>query len=68
MSDERKLILKMLQENRISIEEAEKLLGALDSPASSQSSSSTSSSSANKDSILDQAGPKVEQFMGLFPL
>lgn len=66
MSDERKLILKMLQENRISVEEAEKLLGALDSPASQhqESKSQAGGPQAGKDSILEQAGPKVEQFMG----
>lgn len=75
MSQDRKLILKMLQENRISIEEAEQLLSALDNKASagpSAESSSTGRESSNSNifdkagPLFDKAGPKMEQMMGTF--
>ncbi len=56
MSEDRKLILKMLQENRISVEEAEQLLSATDKKGPSVS--------GMKDDLFNKTGPKVEQFMG----
>lgn len=54
MSEDRKLILKMLQENRITIEEAERLLKATDDKRGPQ---------ASEDTIFDRTAPKVEQFV-----
>ena len=56
MSEDRKLILKMLQENRISVEEAEQLLSATDKKGPSVS--------GMKDELFNKTGPKMEQFMG----
>lgn len=61
MSEERKLILKMLQENRISIDEADQLLGALENKTGPKASSSSSSS---QDNIFNKTAPKMEQLMG----
>lgn len=69
MSD-RKLILKMLQENRISIEEAEQLLSALETksapetPRENAQSNPASQIFEKAGPIFDKAGPKVEQMMG----
>ena len=56
MSEDRKLILKMLQENRISVEEAEQLLSATEKKGPSVS--------GMKDELFNKTGPKMEQFMG----
>ena len=56
MSDDRKLILKMLQENRITIEEAERLLKATEDKA-------PGSSRAPEDTLFDRTAPKVEHFV-----
>ncbi len=56
MSEDRKLILKMLQENRITIEEAERLLKATEDkmPGASRGS---------EDTLFDRTAPKVEHFV-----
>ncbi|PKL76646.1 MAG: hypothetical protein CVV27_09220 [Candidatus Melainabacteria bacterium HGW-Melainabacteria-1] len=74
MSEERKLILKMVQENRISVDEAEQLLSALDgggqrSGTGSAKSTDGEKSSAGRESgptnsVFDKAKPQVEQMMG----
>ncbi len=56
MSEDRKLILKMLQENRITIEEAERLLKATEGGGSS-------GSRRPEDTLYDRTAPKVEQFV-----
>jgi len=69
---ERKLILKMLQENRISIEEADALLSAMEpkgtaGPAGGEAPPEhppASSQSNPASQIFEKAGPKVEQMMG----
>lgn len=66
MAQDRKLILKLLQENRISIEEAEQLLSALENKGSSESTGSTGSFSGAAGQLFDKAGPKMEQMMGTF--
>jgi DUF4097 and DUF4098 domain-containing protein YvlB len=60
MSEERKLILKMLQENRINVDEAEQLLSALENKGTSAQAPREGSN------LFDKAGPKVEQMMGTF--
>lgn len=68
MSEERKLILKMLQENRITIDEAEKLLDALQGKSSSQAapagSSGATAEERSGENILKQMGPGFDQIMG----
>ena len=75
MSQERRLILKMLQENRISLEEAETLLDALAGRSSEATSSETVQpppvSPAGPEQILKhpeqllkQMGPGIDQLMG----
>lgn len=64
MSEERKLILKMLQENRISIDEADQLLEALSNKSGATPSSPGGQASSTAQEILNKAGPKMEQFMG----
>lgn len=54
MSEDRKLILKMLQENRITIEEAERLLKATEEKGSPRGSEET---------LFDRTAPRVEQFV-----
>lgn len=69
---ERKLILKMLQENRISIEEADALLGAMENKGNAGPADSEAPPRENPHSqqgnpasqIFEKAGPKVEQVMG----
>lgn len=56
MSEDRKLILKMLQENRITIEEAERLLKATEDKA-------PGASRAPEDTLFDRTAPKVEHFV-----
>lgn len=57
MSEDRKLILKMLQENRISVEEAEQLLSALDKKAEP-------AAGPKEETLFQKTAPKMEQFMG----
>lgn len=69
MSEERKLILKMLQENRITVDEADKLLEALmgktPPPASSGAASPPPPSEERSgENIMKQMGPSIENFMG----
>lgn len=68
MSEERVMILKMVQENRISVEEAERLLAALDSgpKAGQQSGASQSAGQGGSGSVFDKARPQVEQMIGGF--
>jgi len=61
MAEERKLILKMLQENRITIDEADQLLAAL---APSPAAGASSPPPPKEDNIFQKAGPKVDQLMG----
>jgi hypothetical protein len=60
MSEDRKLILKMLQENRITIEEAERLLKATEDKAPGASQRASRSS---EDTLFDRTAPKVEHFV-----
>lgn len=67
MSDERKLILKMLQENRISIEEADQLIEALgkkSEPQAEPQAGPKSSDAPGMSDFLNKTGPKMDQFMG----
>ncbi len=77
MSQERRLILKMLQENRISLEEAETLLDALSGRVSESAPSepvqpppaATPPSGAEQmlrhpEQLLKQMGPGIDQLMG----
>lgn len=56
MSEDRKLILKMLQENRITIEEAERLLKATEDKTQG-------SSRPPEDTLFERTAPKVEHFV-----
>jgi len=58
MSDERKKILDMLQKGRITVEEAEKLLAALDSPVEAQPG--TQRSDCKYLRIMVEPGPQSE--------
>jgi len=58
MSDERKKILDMLQKGRITVEEAEKLLAALDSPVEAQPG--TERSGCKYLRIMVEPGPQSE--------
>ena len=58
MSDARKKILDMLQKGRITVEEAEKLLAALDSPAEAQPG--TERSDCKYLRIMVEPGPQSE--------
>ncbi|PIQ26339.1 hypothetical protein COW36_14875 [bacterium (Candidatus Blackallbacteria) CG17_big_fil_post_rev_8_21_14_2_50_48_46] len=66
MSEERKLILKMLQENRISIDEAETLLDAMQVKSSPQKQTPPASENEERpgENILKQMGPGIDQIMG----
>ena len=68
MSEERKLILKMVHENRISVEEADQLLEALDNkgsqPHTGEAPRDQGQQTGQGGNIFDKAGPKVEQVMG----
>ncbi|MGE3727708.1 MAG: DUF4097 domain-containing protein [Candidatus Sericytochromatia bacterium] len=70
MSEERKLILKMLQENRITVDEADTLLEALmgkTGPAASPSSAAPPPPAEERisgENIMKQMGPSIENFMG----
>jgi DUF4097 and DUF4098 domain-containing protein YvlB len=73
MSEERKLILKMLQENRITVDEADTLLEALmgkSGPTPAASSQATPppppppAEERSGENIMKQMGPSIENFMG----
>lgn len=66
MAEERKLILKMLHENRISVDEADQLLSAIESKSNPANPAKASSAQeAPRDSsVFEKTAPKVEQFMG----
>jgi hypothetical protein len=70
MSEARKLVLKLIQENRVSLEEAEVLLDALAPTKASEASPPPERPPASDflrtgpEQVMRQAGPKVEQFMG----
>lgn len=62
MSETRKLVLKMLQENRISIDEADQLLSAISGVAKEAPAVSPSAGAA-EESLLNKI-PRVDQVMG----
>lgn len=66
MSEERKLILKMLHENRISVDEADQLISALENKSAPGTGSSGTMHNIQREAqnIMDKTGPKMEQFMG----
>lgn len=71
MSEARKLVLKLIQENRVSLEEAEVLLDALaptkasePPPPSPERPPASDFLRTGSEQVMRQAGPKVEQFMG----
>lgn len=64
MSDERKLILKMLQENRISIDEADQLIGALTEKARPETEKPGPKASSSQDNIFNKTAPKMDQIVG----
>jgi hypothetical protein len=64
MSEERKLILKMLQENRISVDEADTLIEALQSKAKPTATTPPPAEERSSENVMKQMGPGIEQFMG----